>query len=90
MLGWQGERPSIDLATVAGYVCRIGDWQMNALARIVTVNEQHGRPRAGRHAAARLTVSKAALDDAFEDAQLNAIADERVDGPFVRVSLDDL
>lgn len=35
-------------------------------------------------------VSIEALDDSFEDVQLNAIADERADGPFVRVSLSDL
>lgn len=30
------------------------------------------------------------LDERFEDAQLNAIADERAEGPFVKVSLDEL
>jgi hypothetical protein len=35
-------------------------------------------------------VSREALQVAIEDAQLNAIADERADGPFVRVSLDEL
>ena len=35
-------------------------------------------------------VSREALIVAMEDAQLNAIADERADGPFVRVSLDEL
>ena len=31
-----------------------------------------------------------ALDEHVEDAQLNAIADERSEGPFVKVSLNDL
>ncbi len=30
------------------------------------------------------------INDRIEDAKLNAIADERAGGPFVRVSLDDL
>jgi hypothetical protein len=30
------------------------------------------------------------MADPFEDAQLNAIADERAEGPFVRVTLGDL
>lgn len=30
------------------------------------------------------------LEDTIEDAELNAIANERAKGPFVRVSLDDL
>jgi hypothetical protein len=30
------------------------------------------------------------LDEQLEDTKLNAIADERADGPFVKVSLDDL
>jgi hypothetical protein len=37
-----------------------------------------------------VSVSREALQVAIEDAQLNAIADERADGPFVRVSLDEL
>lgn len=37
-----------------------------------------------------VTVRVEDLDDAVEDARLNAIADERAGGPFVRVSLDDL
>ncbi|WP_122111978.1 hypothetical protein [Paracoccus alkanivorans] len=37
---------------------------------------------------ANLTIE--AIDESLEDARLNAIADERADGPFVRVSLDDL
>ncbi|WP_353428911.1 hypothetical protein [Paracoccus denitrificans] len=35
-------------------------------------------------------VRKEDLAEALEDARLNAIADERAAGPFVRVSLDDL
>lgn len=35
-------------------------------------------------------ISAEAIDESLEDARLNAIADERADGPFVRVSLDDL
>lgn len=35
-------------------------------------------------------VSAQAMDESLEDARLNAIADERANGPFVRVSLDDL
>lgn len=31
-----------------------------------------------------------AMNEALEDARLNAIADERSGGPFVQVSLDDL
>jgi hypothetical protein len=31
-----------------------------------------------------------AINESLEDARLNAIADERAGGPFVRVSLDDL
>lgn len=34
--------------------------------------------------------SRASLLDTIEDAELNAIADERSDGPFIEVSLDDL
>ena len=30
------------------------------------------------------------LDESLEDARLNAIADERASGPFIRISLDDL
>lgn len=35
-------------------------------------------------------ISEQALDESLEDARLNAIADERASGPFIRVSLDDL
>lgn len=35
-------------------------------------------------------ISAGAMSDSLEDARLNAIADERAEGPFVRVSLDDL
>lgn len=35
-------------------------------------------------------VSRKLMDERIEDAQLNAIADERSGGPFVRVTLDDL
>ncbi len=45
----------------------------------------------GSHTNARhYKVSQAALEESLEDARLNAIADERAAGPFVRVSLDDL
>lgn len=37
-----------------------------------------------------LGVRSAKLAELQEDRVLNAIADERVDGPFVKVSLDDL
>lgn len=37
-----------------------------------------------------LRAHQGALQDQIEDAQLNAIADERADGPFVKVSLDEL
>lgn len=37
-----------------------------------------------------LRAHRDALQDQIEDAQLNAIADERAEGPFVKVSLDDL
>lgn len=47
-------------------------------------------PRKRSSGVDRVSVSRFQLDDAIEDAQLNAIADERKDGPFVRVSLDDL
>jgi hypothetical protein len=30
------------------------------------------------------------LSESFQDAQLNAIADERADGPFVKVNVSDL
>ena len=30
------------------------------------------------------------IDESLEDARLNAIADERASGPFIRISLDDL
>jgi hypothetical protein len=42
-----------------------------------------------RHAHQAALVRKLILDE-LEDAQLNAIADERAEGPFIRVSLDDL
>lgn len=37
-----------------------------------------------------LFVPAKAMDESLEDARLNAIADERANGPFVQVSLDDL
>lgn len=37
-----------------------------------------------------LHVRTEAIDESLEDARLNAIADERANGPFIRVSLDDL
>ncbi|WP_176556217.1 hypothetical protein [Rubellimicrobium rubrum] len=64
---------------------------MTALAKITTVSVR--RERGGSHARrtmSKVTVSKLQLQEAIEDAQLNAIADERAAGPFVRVSLDDL
>lgn len=44
------------------------------------------RPAYGR----TVFVPAKAMDESLEDARLNAIADERSSGPFVRVSLDDL
>lgn len=38
----------------------------------------------------RVLVRFEEINDRIEDAKLNAIADERAGGPFVRVSLDDL
>lgn len=38
----------------------------------------------------RVVVRCEDIEDAIEDAELNAIANERAKGPFVRVSLDDL
>ncbi|SDW00031.1 hypothetical protein [Celeribacter indicus] len=46
--------------------------------------------RAARRRIGVRVVSEEALEDALEDARLNAIADERAGGPFVSVSLDDL
>lgn len=40
--------------------------------------------------AKHVVVTAEALDESFEDAQLGAIADERANGPFVKVTLDDL
>ncbi|MDQ7775529.1 MAG: hypothetical protein Q4615_06270 [Paracoccus aminovorans] len=49
------------------------------------------RVASGRRALAGTTfLSEKSLDESLEDARLNAIADERAAGPFVRVSLDDL
>jgi hypothetical protein len=70
---------------------------MTASARSSTLNA--ARPARGAKAAVAsalaqkrktVSVSREALQVAIEDAQLNAIADERADGPFVRVSLDEL
>lgn len=65
---------------------------MTAPARIIPVAENRrdrGRARlAVPHSQAY--VSRVALEEAFEDVQLNAVADDRADGSFVRVSLDDL
>lgn len=65
---------------------------MNELVRIAAVTERREAPVSRRlHARHYLcTVSRFALEDAFEDVQLNAIADERAEGPFVSVSLDEL
>ena len=64
---------------------------MVALAKITTVtNRREGSRFHVRRLGAKVSVSKLALQEAIEDAQLNAIADERANGPFVRVSLDDL
>ncbi|GAB1379912.1 hypothetical protein [Pararhodobacter aggregans] len=45
------------------------------------------RPAVARHA---VVVREEDLAEVLEDERLNAIADERADGPFIRVSLDDL
>ena len=45
---------------------------------------------AGRSRAKRLVSLAEELNEAVEDELLNAIADERAAGPFVKVSLDDL
>lgn len=45
------------------------------------------RPTAAGHA---VVVREEDLAEVLEDERLNAIADERTDGPFIRVSLDDL
>ena len=72
---------------------------MTALAKHTTTHRQRESvlrtSRRGKFlienvSAGYVTVTRAALADAIEDAELNAIADERADGPFVRVSLDDL
>ncbi len=73
---------------------------MTNLAKSPTVMRQVERK--GLTAQSRLTVAskrhrgKVALievdrlNNDYEDVQLNAIADERADGPFVQVTLDDL
>lgn len=58
------------------------------LAKFTTMTE--GRAARRRSVVRRMVISKAKFEDAIEDAQLNAIADERADGPFISVSLDDL
>lgn len=62
---------------------------MTALAKTpATPNRRRATP-AGRIAVGKF-VRRDEMADALEDARLNAIADERAAGPFVRVSLDDL
>ena len=70
---------------------------MTAPARSSTLNAARPARRVKAGGASALTqkrktvmVSQEALQVVMEDARLNAIADERADGPFVRVSLDQL
>lgn len=58
------------------------------LAKFTRMTEDRATRR--RSVVRRMVISKAKFEDAIEDAQLNAIADERADGPFISVSLDDL
>ena len=64
---------------------------MNILARTPAMAPRRAKT-ASRIVACRYTVvvREDDLAEALEDARLNAIADERAKGPFVRVSLDDL
>lgn len=71
---------------------------MTTLARIHTAQKVQRTSGAyvarssmsGRFMAKHVVVTAEALDESFEDAQLGAIADERANGPFVKVTLDDL
>lgn len=53
-------------------------------------NWRSGAAFAFQSRASFVVASREAIDEAVEDVKLNAIADERADGPFIRVSLDDL
>lgn len=55
-----------------------------------TASQNHRRPVTIGRDGLGVFVRKDQLAEALEDARLNAIADERAAGPFVRVSLDDL
>lgn len=58
------------------------------VAKGIIVSKDIQKRRAER--AGFAPVRGAAVDEAVENAYLNAIADERQNGPFVAVSLDDL
>lgn len=63
---------------------------MTALAKHSSGPNRRRPAVMAREAAVGKFVRKDDLAEALEDARLNAIADERAGGPFVRVSLDDL
>lgn len=66
---------------------------MTALAKLTTTLGGRYTRRSSRMTVAmkRAHMKREELiQESIEDAQLNAIADERADGPFVKVSLDDL
>lgn len=62
---------------------------MTVHAKITLAQTRRRRATAGADDVGAF-VRKADLAEALEDARLNAIADERASGPFVRVSLDEL
>ena len=62
---------------------------MTALAKHAS-GQTRRRPAIMARDAVGAFVRRDDLAEALEDARLNAIADERAAGPFVRVSLDDL
>jgi hypothetical protein len=62
---------------------------MTALAKF-TAGQNRRRPMIMGREAVGTFVRRDQMAEALEDARLNAIADERAAGPFVRVSLDDL
>ena len=70
---------------------------MNAIRKLKSSTSARSSVRGGVAYKAALrasAVKRAALQDELneeiEDARLNAIADERANGPFIKVSLDDL
>ncbi len=63
---------------------------MTDLAKLSTATPATTKRVTRRTVANVLRARQDALQEQMEDAQLNAIADERADGPFVPVSLDEL